>query len=82
MDADQLKSIVSRFKRPGVRWKKYPNPMRADGVFIAEDKAIEPYPGVTDMNGYPLFPVIPKTENTIPFQISLEDADEVLAALN
>ncbi len=40
--------------------KCYPNPMREDGVFVAEDKPIEPDPVARTLDG-PYVPPTPKT---------------------
>ena len=37
-----------------MRLKVYPNPMRDDGVFVAEDRPIEPYPDSSDYPAVPL----------------------------
>jgi len=47
-------SLVSK------RLKTFPNSMRDDGVFVAEDKEMEPYEGITSLDGAQVFPAIPR----------------------
>ena len=50
------------------RLKCYPNPQRADGIFIAEDKPIEPYSGVQTLHG-PVYPATPRNAWHLGFQV-------------
>lgn len=62
----------------GFRLKVYPNPMRDDGVFVAEDKPIEPYPPPNDHS----YPAIPKTDYALDMQLPHEFAKEIVRRWN
>ncbi len=59
---DQLAAIEERAAAaPEGPWRTFPNPMRSDGVFVAQDRPIEPYPGnPRDLDGNPHLPAVPK----------------------
>ena len=77
-----VERLVEQFYSPGVKWRTYPNPMRSDGVFVAEDKPIEPYPGVSRIGGSPIYPATPQTQHAIPFQLPHDQAAELVRMLN
>jgi hypothetical protein len=56
----------------------YQNPMRDDGVFVAEDKPIEPYPPPNDHQR----PAIPTTRFQIPHQLPRDFAEEIVRRWN
>lgn len=56
--------------------------MRNDGVFVAEDKEIKPYPGVKSLDGEPLYPIAPETEHSIHCGLPREIAAALVQALN
>jgi len=63
------------------RLRVYPNPVRDDGVFVAEDKPIEPYimPGP---DGRLQFPAVPQTPFLIRSQLEPEFAAELVRRWN
>jgi hypothetical protein len=77
---DQVKKVVEFFRGVNGPFRLYPNPMRSDGVFIGEDKEIQPYPGVRSING-PLYPATPQGAKTYPTGLPHDVADKVLEAL-
>jgi hypothetical protein len=56
----------------------FPNPMRSDGVFLAEDKPIEPYP---EPNAHAR-PAVPLGAFSFPYQLPLALAEEVVKRWN
>ena len=60
----------------------YPNPMRDDGVFVAEEKEIKPYDGAKGLNGEPLFPATPATPYVIRSQLPKDFASEIVRRWN
>ncbi len=56
----------------------FPNPMRSDGVFIAEDVPIAPYEGVRNLEGKEVFPAVPQNARTFPCQVTREMAGRVV----
>ena len=81
-----LLELVQEHRKAGIKWKIYPNPMREDGVFVAEDKPLEPYKEVRGFDGsregYAIFPAIPNTKHSIGFQLPHSDAEELAELLN
>lgn len=63
-------------------WKIYSNPMRADGVFIGQDRPLEPYPGVMDMYGGPLYPATPRGIIKYHWQLPHDIAERLVERLN
>jgi hypothetical protein len=61
--------------------KIYPNPMRDDGVFVAEDKEIEPYP-LPGAEGRPHYPAIPNTPYRFGQQLPRDFAEELVRRWN
>lgn len=66
----------------GIKWKAYPNPMKHDSFFIAEDKEIEPYPDVKDLQGNLSYPATPKTEHCLGYGLRKILADKIVNYLN
>lgn len=64
------------------RLKVYPNPMRDDGVFVAEDKEITPYPGVARCDGKPCYPAVPTTRYSLGHQLDPEFGAELVRRWN
>ena len=62
--------------------KVFPNPMRNDGVFVAEDKEIAPYPGISNMDGKPCYPAIPRTRYQLGYQLERGFAEELVKRWN
>jgi hypothetical protein len=60
----------------------YPNPMRNDGVFVAELKEIRPYQGITGMQGEAVFPTVPETPYRIRTQLPRKFAKELVRRWN
>lgn len=63
-----------------LRLKVFPNPMRSDGVFVAEDKPIEPYEGARGING-PLYPAVPDGRR-INAGVELDFAERIVCCVN
>ena len=63
-------------------WKVYPNPMRDDGVFIAQDKPRVPYEGVTGLDESHRYPAVPQDAYGLGFQIPRDIAENVVRRLN
>lgn len=59
----------------------YVNPARDDGLFVAEDKTIEPYP-MRGLSGERLYPAIPNTPYRIGTQLSPDFARELVRRWN
>lgn len=60
----------------------YPNPVRGDGVFIAEQKPIEPYQGISNLDGSKVYSALPNTEFRISHQLPYEFAWEIVRRWN
>ena len=61
----------------------YANPMRNDGVFVYEEKPIEPYDaGVYGINGEFLYPAVPQNAIGIGIQIPRHFAEEIVRRWN
>lgn len=58
----------------------YPNPMRNDGMFVAELKNIQPYPGYPDEDRH--YPATPETPWKIGCQITPLFAFEIVRRWN
>lgn len=65
-----------------VRLKVFPNPMRHDGVFVAEDQIIKPYPDVKGPKGELIYPAVPLGVFSIPAQLPLDFAQELVKRWN
>jgi len=59
--------------------KVYPNPMRNDGVFVAQDKPNKPYES-RGMDGEPRYPAVPEAAWGIGVQIEPDKARYIVAA--
>lgn len=64
------------------RLATYPNPMRTDGVFVAEDKPVEPYKGIHNLDGSPCYPTIPQTPYMLGRQMEPAFARELVRRWN
>lgn len=60
----------------------FTNPWRADGVFVAEAKEIEPYSGITSMDGRPVYPATPNTPFLLRAQVEKSFAEEIVRRWN
>lgn len=68
------------------RLKVYLNPMRNDGVFVAEDRPIEPYSNgqggfIRSLDGSPRYPAIPNG-HSIGTQLPRDFAEELVRRWN
>ena len=93
-DIDQMQAIIFKMalrSRPlptdteanfTFKLAVYPNPMRSDGVFVAEDKEIEPYEGISGWNGESLYPATPSTPYGIGSQLPKDFACELVRRWN
>jgi hypothetical protein len=64
-----------------IKLRKFENPMRDDGVFVAEDKDIDPYPGISALDGSQIFPAVPRGL-VFGHQMPHALADRVIACWN
>lgn len=82
--AHDLLLLAMKYKAPGIRWKTYVNPMRTDGLFVAQDMPISPYsPNVRRFpDGGLLYPAVPSTPNAIPFGLPHDEAETLVQMLN
>lgn len=64
------------------RLATFVNPMRDDGLFVAEDKPIEPYEGCARFDGSPVYPACPKTKWLIGHQLGHVFAQEIVRRWN
>lgn len=70
-------------KRFSFRLAMYRNPARNDGVFVAEDKPIEPYnEGVRGLRGERLYPATPCTPYALGRQLPHDFASEIVRRWN
>ena len=60
----------------------FANPMRNDGVFVAENKPIEPYDAARGVSGGKLYPPTPKTPYKIGVQLDPAFAAELVRRWN
>lgn len=65
-----------------LRLRVFRNPMRSDGVFVAEDKPIRAYPGARGFDGLPLFPAVPQDGVSLGYQVEPELARRIVACVN
>jgi hypothetical protein len=75
-------SVVVYSGQDQVKLKIFPNPMRDDGVFVAEDRPIEPYSGVHGANGEVLFQAVPQGRIRIMNQLPRDFAEELVRRWN
>lgn len=78
MTEDEMFDYLS--KEPGP-YAIFPNPMRTDGVFVSQDRPKQPYKGVTDIYGNPIYPATPNGHG-LPFQVPHAVAERLIARLN
>lgn len=64
------------------RLKVYPNSIRTDGVFVAEDREVAPYPGISDMDGKPIYPAIPQSGRRLGVQLDHAFGEELVRRWN
>lgn len=94
-DIDQLQKIVSSLytarnaeaqlplnKNFDFKLAVYTNPHRIDGVFVAENKPIEPYKNITGIRGEALYPAVPKTQYYLGNQVEYYFAHELVRRWN
>ncbi len=74
--------IFQFLKGKGGPWKTYVNPMRSDGLFVAEDKPIKPYESVTGYGGRPLYPPTPLDAYTLGYALPHKVAEDLVERLN
>lgn len=60
----------------------FPNPMRDDGVFVAQDLPIEPYKGCYTLDGKPSYPTLPQRGYSIGHQLPHGFAAELVRRWN
>lgn len=60
----------------------YVNPMRLDGLFVAEDKEIEPFKDIKGLDGSLRYPTTPMTRWLIPGQLEPMFAEEIVRRWN
>ena len=63
-------------------WRVYANPMRADMVFVGQDKGVDPYSSVTSMAGEPLYPAVPQSAFCYPIGLPPTLAARLVGRLN
>lgn len=78
---EKLKEADKR-KDMDFRLATFVNPMRTDGLFVAEDIPIEPYPGVSRFDGKPIYPACPKTKFSLGHQVEPDFARELVRRWN
>jgi hypothetical protein len=66
----------------GFRLAIFPNRMRDDGVFVAQDLPIEPYEGVRSLGGNKCFPSVPQQGVRIGSQLPHAFAHELVRRWN
>ena len=95
-DIDDLQAYVMSFsKRPEIdkeeskhtdalkfRLACYVNKMRSDMLFIAEEKEIEPYKGIRNIDGGLCYPSVPNTKYCLPVGVAPEFAREIVKRWN
>jgi len=77
---EQVQKVVEFFNGLSGPFRSYPNPMRSDGVFIGQERQIQPYPNVRGLDGH-LYPATPQGAKTYPMQLPHDVAEKVLEAL-
>lgn len=76
----KLHELADEYKSPNIHWRTFPNPMRSESLFVAEDLPIEPYESVS-LDG-PLYPATPQKGHSIPFALPKLVAHALVAMLN
>lgn len=88
-----MKEILDYFDGFPGPFRAYENPQRSDGVFVGQDRPIEPYPHHRLVNGViwatsdkeigkPLYPATPRSARMFPVQVPRDVAEKVIAILN
>lgn len=88
----QRECVIAFFKGYAGPFRSYKNPQRDDGVFIGQDRAINPEENYRKVNGCinytkekigePVYPPAPTHARVYPTQLSHEEAAAVLEILN
>lgn len=86
----ELQKLVDKLYVPGIRWRTFVNPERLDGLFVCEDKEVEPYlnargePIMMIWGGkrIPAWQVVPSTPHSLHYQIPHADAVRLVQLLN
>lgn len=79
LNEEQIFEFLKEKKGP---WKIYLNPMRDDGVFLAQDTPHRPYEGVWESDGSPMYPATPQRSYSYPNQLPLDMAQRLVTRLN
>jgi hypothetical protein len=79
MKIDEKRGIAETFD---FRLAVFPNRMRDDGVFVAQDLPIEPYSGVKTFDGRECYPSIPQRGVRIGHQLPCAFAHEIVRRWN
>jgi hypothetical protein len=66
----------------GFKLAVYPSRGRPDLVYVAEDKAIEPYPGIKDVMGRSCYPDVPRTKFSLRSGLAPGFAAEIVRRWN
>lgn len=82
MNKEQIEFIYAELKKHEAPFRIYPNPIRNDGVFIGQEKPLEPYPNAKDMFGKAIYPAVPFRGYCFPFQVPQAVAKVILQRLN
>lgn len=77
-----MESAISPDKKFNFKLACFRNPMRDDGVFVAESKTIDPYEGVKGLKGEPLYPATPQTPYSLRSQLTHDFAAEIVRRWN
>ena len=75
-----LEELADQYRSPGIQWATYPNPMRTDGLFVAEKRSIESYE-LGSLYGV-RYPATAQTLHAIAFQLPHADAEALVKLLN
>ncbi len=73
---EKLKSIATKYRVEGIKWRTYANPVRGDGLFVGEDMEYDK----NDRYGNPIH--LPKTKHHLPFQFPHKEAERLVELLN
>lgn len=79
MNEDEIFDLLKSKDAP---WRIYPNPMRNDGVFLAQDRPLKPYPGIFDGDGRPVYPPTPLDAYAYERQLPIDMAERLVKRLN
>lgn len=81
-EREYLLGLFGELYEAGVRWRTYRNPMRVDGLFVAEDKPFEPYPGVRGSGGELPYPAVPFGARSLGYLLPRYLAEALVELLN